>query len=242
MKKRAAVMVGAAILTGLAGCMDLNEDVISGLTPGAYGTEAAFQALVNATYEPLRSFWAQERGFTLTEFGTDIYTKGADGSYKFVNDYTTQLNPTVDYFTNTWNDFYRAINTANAALGQASIVQMDSTLKVKRVAEVRVLPGLYYFYLVELLGPPHVKMPDVTARRDEEPLSREHRPLAPRSTHLRYIPAPAAVRRRIRLPERAERRGHLVGAVHRRSADHRSGQHGTPVLPDGVRRPARHAA
>src|SRR2546430_10537774 len=55
MKKRAAVMVGAAILTGLAGCMDLNEDVISGLTPGAYGTEAAFQALVNATYEPLRS-------------------------------------------------------------------------------------------------------------------------------------------------------------------------------------------
>ncbi len=41
MKQRATVMVGAAILTGLAGCMDLNESVISGLTPGAYGTEAA---------------------------------------------------------------------------------------------------------------------------------------------------------------------------------------------------------
>src|SRR2546426_4285394 len=41
-------------------------------------------------------FWAQERGFTLTEFGTDIFYKGADGSYKFVNDYTdrksTRLN------------------------------------------------------------------------------------------------------------------------------------------------------
>src|SRR5947199_2327320 len=82
MKKRASVMVGAAILTGLAGCMDLNEDVISGLTPGAYGTEAAFQALVNATYEPLRSFWAQERGFTVTEFGTDIYTKGAEFGHR----------------------------------------------------------------------------------------------------------------------------------------------------------------
>src|SRR5207245_6988362 len=117
MKERAAVMVGAAILTGLAGCMDLNEDVISGLTPGAYGTEAAFQALVNATYEPLRSFWAQERGFTLTEFGTDIYTKGADGSYKFVNDYTTQLNPRVHNCTTTWTDSYRALTTAKPALG-----------------------------------------------------------------------------------------------------------------------------
>src|SRR3989441_7928414 len=170
MKKRAAVMVGAAILTGLAGCMDLNEDVTSGLTPGAYGPEAAFQALVNATYEPLRSFWAQERGFTLTEFGTDIFYKGADGSYKFVNDYTTQLNPTVDYFTNTWNDFYRAINTANAALGQASIVQMDSTLKVKRVAEVRFLRALYYFYLVQMFGPLHITLHEIT-----EPTTEAHR-------------------------------------------------------------------
>src|SRR5213079_465831 len=161
MKKRAAVMVGAAILTGLAGCMDLNEDVVTGLTPGAYGTEALFQEFVNASYEPLRSFWAQERGFTLTEFGTDIYTKGADGSYKFVNDYTTQLNPTVDYFTNTWNDFYRAINTINAALDQAPVVQMDSSVKVERMAEVRFLRALYYFYLVQMFGPVHITLHEI---------------------------------------------------------------------------------
>src|SRR5256712_7396902 len=170
MKQRAAVMVSAAILTGLAGCMDLNEDVISGLTPGAYGTEAAFQALVNATYEPLRSFWAQERGFTLTEFGTDIYTKGADGSYKFVNDYTTQLNPTVDYFTNSWNDFYRAINTINAALDQAPVVEMDSSVKVKRMAEVGFLRALYYFYLVQMFGPLHITLHEIT-----EPTTEAHR-------------------------------------------------------------------
>src|SRR5437870_958912 len=170
MKKRAAVMVGAAILTGLAGCMDLNEDVISGLTPGAYGTEAAFQALVNATYEPLRSFWAQERGFTLTEFGTDIFYKGADGSYKFVNDYTTQLNPTLDYITNTWNDFYRAINTANTALDQAAIVQMDSSVRAKRVGELRFLRALYYFYLVQMFGPLHITVHQIT-----DPTTEAHR-------------------------------------------------------------------
>src|SRR5881275_2421312 len=128
MTKR-TVVLAVVLVTSLPGCVDLNEDVVTGLTPGAYGSQAVFQALVNATYEPLRSFWAQERGFTLTEFGTDIYTKGADGSYKFVNDYTTQLNPTVDYFTNSWNDFYRAINTINAAIGQAPVVKMDSSVK-----------------------------------------------------------------------------------------------------------------
>src|SRR2546430_8078717 len=71
MNMRAVGLVAAVLPTCLPGCVDVNEDVITGLTPGAYGSEAVFQALVNASYEPLRSFWAQERGFTLTEFGTD---------------------------------------------------------------------------------------------------------------------------------------------------------------------------
>ena len=167
MSKPTGVVLGAVLLAGLAGCMDLNEDVISGLTPGAYGTEAAFQALVNATYEPLRSFWAQERGFTVSEFGTDIYTKGADGSYKFINDYTSQLNPTVDYFSGTWNDFYRAINTANAAISQAPVVQMDSSVKAQRLAEVRFLRALYYFVLVQMYGPLPLQLTETTTPSTE---------------------------------------------------------------------------
>ncbi len=167
MHKRTVVTLAAVLLASLPACMDLNEDVVTGLTPGAYGSEAVFQAMVNASYEPLRSFWAQEQGFTLTEFGTDIYTKGADGSYKFVNDYTTQLNPTVDYITNTWNNFYRAINTINAALDQAPVVKMDSSAKVERMAEVRFLRALYYFYLVQMFGPLHITLHEITAPTTE---------------------------------------------------------------------------
>ncbi len=167
MNKRTVGLLSVVLVTCLPGCVDLNEEVVTGLTPGAYGSEGVFQALVNASYEPLRSFWAQERGFTLTEFGTDIYTKGADGSYKFVNDYTTQLNPTVDYFTNSWNDFYRAINTINAALDQAPVVQMDSSVKVERMAEVRFLRALYYFYLVQMFGPLHITLHEITAPTTE---------------------------------------------------------------------------
>src|SRR5213078_2402500 len=153
MRKHTFALVGAALLVGLPGCVNLDEDVVTGLTPGSYGTQAVFESLVNASYEPLRSFYAQERGFTVTEFGTDTYTKGADGSFKYINDYTSQLNPDAQYFRETWDIVYRAINTANAALGQAPIVQMDSSLKVQREAEVRFLRALYYFVLVQMYGP-----------------------------------------------------------------------------------------
>src|SRR5213083_118982 len=153
MRKHTFALVGAALLVGLPGCVNLDEDVVTGLTPGSYGTQAVFESLVNASYEPLRSFYAQERGFTVTEFGTDIFTKGADGSFKYINDYTTQLNPDAQYFRETWVDFYRAINTTNAAIDQAPVVVMDSTLKTRRVAEARFLRALYYFDLVQMYGP-----------------------------------------------------------------------------------------
>src|SRR5213594_541556 len=153
MRKHTFALVGAALLVGLPGCVNLDEDVVTGLTPGSYGTQAVFESLVNASYEPLRTFYAQERGFTVTEFGTDIFTKGADGSHKFINDYTTQLNADESFFRDTWDDFYRAINTANAVIGRAPIVDMDSSRKAQRVAEARFLRALYYFVLVQMYGP-----------------------------------------------------------------------------------------
>ncbi|HYT84576.1 MAG TPA: RagB/SusD family nutrient uptake outer membrane protein [Gemmatimonadales bacterium] len=167
MHKHTAAVLGAALLAALPGCIDLNEDPISGLTPTAYGTRAVFEALVNASYEPLRSFYAQERGFTVTEFGTDIFTKGADGSHKPINDYTTQLNPDESFFRDTWVDFYRAINTTNAAIGQAALVTMDSTLKAQRVGEARFLRALYYFDLVQMFGPVTLRLQETTTPTTE---------------------------------------------------------------------------
>src|SRR5438552_16816678 len=153
MRKHTFALVGAALLVGLPGCVNLDEDVVTGLTPGSYGTQAVFESLVNASYEPLRSFYAQERGFTVTEFGTDIFTKGADGSYKYINDYTTQLNPTAQYVQDTWVDFYHSINTTNAAIDQAPVVVLDSALNALPVAEARFLRALSYFGLVQIYRP-----------------------------------------------------------------------------------------
>jgi hypothetical protein len=95
-------------------------------------------------------------------FGTDTYTKGADGGYKFVNDYTPNLNAGVDYIRDTWNDFYRGINTANTVISRAPTANVPEATKAIRVAEARFLRAHYYFILVQHFGPLHITLEETT--------------------------------------------------------------------------------
>ncbi len=154
-------LLSALVLAGLsASCVDLKEELVSGITDKYYLTPVGFDALINASYEPLRSFYGQERGFTVTVFGTDEYTKGADGSNKYINDYDTQLNGDAGIFRDTWTDFYRAINTTNAAIGRAKNVNITDVARAGKVAEARYLRAFYYFHLIQMYG-------DVTLILDE---------------------------------------------------------------------------
>ncbi|NUO63042.1 MAG: RagB/SusD family nutrient uptake outer membrane protein [Gemmatimonadaceae bacterium] len=163
MQKRFILVAGGALLVGVAACVDLNEDVIAGITPGSYGTQPVFEGMVNGAYSGLREFYAQERGFTVTEFGTDIYTKGSDGSHKYINDYTSQLNAGDSYFRENWDFLYRGINNANSAIDQAPRAQMDTTLRAQRVGEAKFLRALYYFDLVQMYGAVPLSLHETTA-------------------------------------------------------------------------------
>src|SRR5258708_33864249 len=107
----------AAIALGLfaASCVNLTETPISGITDQYYATPTGFTAVVNASYEELRNFYGQERGLTLTVFGTDEFTTGSDGSFKSVGNYDAGLNSDVSDFGDSWPGFYNRINTANTA-------------------------------------------------------------------------------------------------------------------------------
>lgn len=140
----------------------LEEDIVSNITPEYYKSAAGFEDAVKASYEPLRSFYGTQRGFTLTVFGTDTYTKGADGNYKDLNDYKPGLNPQVDYIRDLWNDFYRAINTTNTVIDRAESANVAAALKAQRVAEARFLRAHYYFILVQTFGPIHLSLKETT--------------------------------------------------------------------------------
>jgi starch-binding outer membrane protein, SusD/RagB family len=161
MKKILLLCCGLALIS--QACRDaLDEEIVSGITPEYYNTPAGFEDAVKASYEPLRTWYGTQRGFTLTVFGTDTYTKGADGGYKFVNDYTPDLNAGVDYFRDTWNNFYRAINTTNTVINRATTANIPEATKAIRVAEAKFLRAHYYFILVQQFGPLHLSLQETT--------------------------------------------------------------------------------
>jgi starch-binding outer membrane protein, SusD/RagB family len=152
MTRRLLASLAALCLGGAASCVDLTETPITGITAAYYNTPGGFEAAVNAAYTPLRSFWALERGATMTVFGTDEYQKGADGGYKFFNDYTSGLNPDVDFIRDTWRDFYQGINTANTVIDAAKTANLPDATKNVRVGEARFLRAMYLFTLVRTFG------------------------------------------------------------------------------------------
>ena len=118
----------------------LEETVVSNISNAYLNTAKGYEDGVRAAYSTLRYFYGTQQGLTLTEYGTDIYATGADGGYKGFHFYDAQLQPTVDYLTNTWDELYRGINTCNAIIGKAETVTGLSAATLKlRVAEAKFL-------------------------------------------------------------------------------------------------------
>src|SRR3954468_21392216 len=78
-KEKMKNLLWCLLLCLCAGCNKmLEEDVISPATDDFYNTPAGFQSAVTSSYLGLRSFYATERGMTVSVFGTDTYTNGSD--------------------------------------------------------------------------------------------------------------------------------------------------------------------
>ncbi len=146
----------AIALTALAGtgCNKmLEEDVVSNATDDFYNTRNGFTTAVNAGYAGMRIFYSTERGMTLTVPGTDTYTNGSDGNFKFANQYTSQLDARYDHVKELWNGLYQAINNCNVAIDRADVVQgIDSATKAKGVGEALFCRAHYHFLLMQTFG------------------------------------------------------------------------------------------
>lgn len=136
-------------------CQDaLQEDVISQIGNDYLNTPKGLEDGVNAAYTSLRAWYGTERGNNMTEFGTDIYTNGADGSWKFMNTYTNQFDSQNGHVRELWDEFYRGINTCNAVIERAeNVTGMNEATKTQRIAEVKFIRAHNYFLMVQLFGP-----------------------------------------------------------------------------------------
>ncbi len=137
----------------------LEEELVSDVSSGTYyTTEDGLEDAVDATYAWLKGFYGPERGFTMTTFGTDIFTNGADGSHKRVNLYDGSFNATESYVNDSWRDWYRGVNQANAVINRSAQVEMDEAKKTLRLAEVRWLRAFYYYDIVRTYGDAHLSL------------------------------------------------------------------------------------
>jgi hypothetical protein len=154
----------SAILLGMASCSDLlKETVVSSISNDYIATTPGFVAATNAAYTPLRSFYATERGISMSEFGTDIYSAGADGSYKGFHFYDSQLTSSVDILAQLWDETYKGINTINAVIGRApTVTGISDAIKTQRVGEMKYLRAHYYFILVQQFGALDLRLTETT--------------------------------------------------------------------------------
>jgi starch-binding outer membrane protein, SusD/RagB family len=153
----------------------LDEEVVSSVTDEFYNTPAGFTNAVNGSYAGLRAFYSTERGMTLSVFGTDTYTNGSDGDFKFTNQYTSQLDPRYAHLRELWNALYQTLNACNAVIGRADgIPELDSAVKRSGVAQARFLRANYYFLLLQMFGAVPLRLTE-----NKDILSEAHRDPVP---------------------------------------------------------------
>lgn len=138
----------------------LTEDLVSDVSASSYyTTPSGFEDAVKATYWWMKPFFGPERGFTMSVFGTDTYTNGADGSHKAINFYNGDLNPTQRIVRDSWRDFYQGINQANAVINRSTTLEgVSEADKTARIAEVRFLRAFYYYMLTSHYGDVHLTL------------------------------------------------------------------------------------
>ncbi len=143
-----------AVLSMAASCHDaLQEDVISPIGSDYLNTPKGIDDAISASYSTMRSWYGTERGHNLTEFGTDVYTNGSDGSWKFMNSYTNQFDSQNGHVRELWDELYRGINSSNAVVDRApNVAGLTEELMIRRVAEAKFIRAHHYFLMVQLFG------------------------------------------------------------------------------------------
>ena len=164
-KKLSIAAIAVALLLPIGCSKDaLEETVISQVGTSYLNTPAGFNDGVRAAYTTLRSWYGTERANNLTIFGTDTYTNGSDGSWKFMNQYTAQFDPRNGNLQEVWDEFYRGINTCNAVIERApNVTGLDDVTKKQRVGEVKFLRAQYYFILTQLFGGVDLRLSETAA-------------------------------------------------------------------------------
>jgi hypothetical protein len=149
--KSTALILGLSAAVSCDGFLD--EEVVARIGNDYLNTPKGMNDGINAAYSSVRLWYGTERGNNFTIFGTDIFTNGADGSWKFMNTYTNQFDSQNGHVRELWDGMYAGINTCNAVIDRSvNLTGISQALIDQRVAEAKFIRAHHYFILVQLFG------------------------------------------------------------------------------------------
>lgn len=179
MKKQNKLMIGILVATLSAGtttsCSDfLDEKLTTQRTTEYLKTPEGIEALSVGLYYNLRFHFAYEWSFATTNYGTDEFRVGGDGSNAMWNSYDGSFNsliPAVNVNTamaeTLWDNMYTGINSANILIQNASVASYTNANKNTYLGEAYFLRAFNYLKLVRQYGGVPIKtIPSFTLERE----------------------------------------------------------------------------
>ena len=155
MKRSIVPVATLAVLASFAGCVSLDEKLITGVSSQYYSTPDGLNSALVSSYAQLRGFYGKEQLLSLTQVGTDTWQAGDQLGSNNINfdAYNGQLNSQAGELANTWNPAYQMINTLNAALDRGpNTAGIPAATKNALLGEAHFLRALEYFTLVQFFG------------------------------------------------------------------------------------------
>ncbi|MRR20571.1 RagB/SusD family nutrient uptake outer membrane protein [bacterium] len=146
-----------AFLVIAAGCEDfLQKDPQGELTQEAFPVSASDAELAtNAVYVTIRNWAYHSGGYPIMDIMSDDAHKGSNPNDQLptVGPYESFAHTTTQDGLDRWySALYEGIKRANVVTEKVPLIDMDTELRDRYIAEASFLRGLYYFDLVRAFG------------------------------------------------------------------------------------------
>lgn len=163
MKRFLRAGLALALVAGAAGCVDLNEKLVSSLGANYATTQQGLTDLTNGIYAGVRGFNGGDTWYAMEQMGVDTWTAadqvsaGGAQNWVYLDNYNTQYNTLAAFINGQWGSAYQIIARANVVLDNGPNTAVGGGLtqatKDSRLGEAHFLRGWVYFQLVQQYGP-----------------------------------------------------------------------------------------
>lgn len=158
------ILAGSLVFPSLTSCADfLDEKLTTEQNTDYFDTNEGVESLITGIYYNLRFHFSFEWGYSTTNYGTDEFIVGGDGSNAMWSSYISSLNsdiPEVNVNTthayDVWDNMYTGIASANTLIEKCE--NYTGSMKEEALGTAHFMRGFNYFKLVSQYGGVPIKL------------------------------------------------------------------------------------